>query len=454
MLKGTRTLYVACSGGPDSTALLYLFVLFRKSLNISLGIIHVNHGLRGKASDLDETKVQSLAKKLRLPFISGRVDVKGLARKKRYSIEEAAREARYGFFVKAAKPRKIDAIALGHTMDDQAETVLMRMLTGSGLTGLGGSRPVFERGDIRFIRPLIETSKDDVLRFLKERNIRFSIDETNRSDRFLRNRIRLKLMPYLETHFQPGTRRVLARLPEALRSDADFLESEANRQFFRLHKMRGGKIIFPRKPFQRLPEAMQFRLLRTAVQTLASIEFSQSHWLNFRELMANRKKFYVFFPGKVLCVTDANEMVLKKSGTRVLSTKQTRYAYKLDLGRACAIPESGSSICCRELAGRPSRLKKEREDFAVLDRERIKFPLVVRNRRSGDLFQPLGQDRPMKLKNFLINRKIPKEKRGFLPLVLSGGKIVWIAGVAVSDSVKVTEGTRKFLRISTRPIQA
>lgn len=451
MLKNVRSIYVACSGGPDSTALLHAFVSAKFPEKIRLGVIHFNHGLRGRAALADQNAVQKMAASLGLPFLAGRGDVKKLAKEKRYSIEEAAREARYGFFIEAAKGHKIDAIALGHTMDDHAETILMRLLSGTGLTGLAGSRAVFERNGIRFIRPLIEAERAGILGFLKKRKISFRLDRSNESERFLRNRIRLRLIPFLKKHYHPGISHVLARLPETFQADADFVDTEAARCYKRLSRSDKTGVSFPREKFEKLPPAIQFRLLKKAANACGTSEFAYAHWMEFRGLLGVRNRFEVFFPGNVVCRVSQTSIVIGRAIVKSVA-KTSFFSKHLNAGETLQIPAAGTSISCTLLSRKPARIKKNREDYAVLDADKVAFPLVLRNRKPGDRFQPLGRSGPKKLKDFFIERKIPREIRSALPLVLSAGKIVWVSGVGISETVKVTSETRNCVKLVAEEI--
>ena len=500
MFEHSKKIYVACSGGPDSTALFCLLTSYCKQHSIELGVIHVNHGLRGQDSDQDEKWVRKLDQNAGVHFISGKVNVAKEAKKKRLSIEEAARDMRYRFLTQSAKCYRIDTITLGHTMDDQAETVLMRFLTGSGLRGFGGSRPVFKSEGVRFVRPLIEIPKKEVLDFLKLKKMSYRTDRSNQSTQFLRNKIRLELLPYLEKKFSPGIRKVLARLPEVIQSDTEFLEQEARKEYqklaifrslravsktrrsnltqsvilrhepppkdgsvlwlrrihnrrsftsFRMTEFRNdGRILFPKGKFSKLHPALQFRLLQYALMSFTREEFGFTHWQAFKELFSRKSEFRISFPGHIDCAVSKSKISIghAKPETRTFSD-----LYALRLNNSTLIPEIGKKIQCKILSQKPRVFKKHREDYAIIDRSKINFPLTIRRRLPGDSFQPLGQAKPSKLKDFLIRRKIPREKRDSLPLVLSRNEIVWIGGVAISDRVKATNQTKNFIKLEVIP---
>lgn len=451
MLKNIRTLGVACSGGPDSTALLHVLVRFSGRHGIRLCVIHVHHGLRGRFSDLDETFCRNLAKSLKLPFVSGRIHVLREAKRRRLSLEEAARDLRYRFLIRTAKRRRLNAVALGHTQNDQAETVLMRIITGTGIQGLAGALPVFQREGIRFFRPLIELKKSEVLQFLRREKIRFRQDASNRSPKFLRNRIRHQLIPFLEKKFNPGIKKVLARIPDTVFADAQFLRQEAERRFRKLACVKGRSVLFPRPAFSKLPEAIQFRLIQLALKQVsragsAPAEFFFEHWQHVYELLVSGKPFVTSLPSGIWCRSSHAEIMFGNR-IRVEKKKPGFQNGRLRLGGSVRFRPSRILIHASRLTRKPAMLKKKREDFAVIDADKVRFPLEIRNRQPGDYFQPLGQPLSIKLKNFLINRKVPQGKRDRVPLALSDGKIIWVGGVAVADPVKITDQTRHFAKL-------
>ena len=224
MVQKEDAILAAVSGGPDSVAMVRVLLPFANSRNLTLGIAHLNHDLRGGESQRDEAFVKALAQKLGLPFFCKTMDIQGLAKKEHLSIEEAGRNARYAFFVQIADTHGYTKIATGHTLDDNAEQVLMNLLRGSGPKGLCGIPPI--RGN-RFIRPLIQLSKAQILTFLKDKNQAFMTDSSNTDESYLRNKIRHNLIPQLEQQFNPEIKASLDRLSHILRQEEDFLTDQA-----------------------------------------------------------------------------------------------------------------------------------------------------------------------------------------------------------------------------------
>lgn len=265
--KPREKILIACSGGPDSVALVHLLKDLAPFYSWKLGVLHFNHRLRSAAKD-DERFVRDLAKKMKLPFFNGAGDVVREAGKNKHSIEEAARAMRYTFFTKAAK-RMNSKVALAHTLDDQAETVLMRVLQGTGLRGLQGIRETNRMNGIVFARPLLIFTKKEILSFLRFRKIRYRKDESNDSLQFVRNRIRLKLLPMLRRDFNPRVVESLARIPAIVKEEnslLDQLEKDAWRKTVKKGKRKGLEL--KRSIFMSLPGPLQFRVLEKALKKL------------------------------------------------------------------------------------------------------------------------------------------------------------------------------------------
>ena len=265
------TVYVACSGGPDSVALFRLLRQLAPEWKLRLGLIHVHHSLRGKSADRDAEFVRRLAAKYKVPFVLGKKKVRQMARKEKFSIEEAAREARLEFFQETAKKRRIRKIALAHTQDDQAETVLMRILKGTGMRGLSGIRQQLVFGKLKLVRPMLQLTKKEILDWLAEEKISFREDASNRSVKFVRNRVRNKLLPLLEKEFNPRMKEALARIPEIINQENEMLADLESAAWSRVYLKKGKKAIqLDREAFSRFPAPLQFRLLNRALKQIDS----------------------------------------------------------------------------------------------------------------------------------------------------------------------------------------
>ncbi len=314
ILPGEK-IFVACSGGPDSVGLFALLQELAPRWRLRLGLLHFDHGLRGAASRQDRRFVQALAKKSGVPCFSGSVkNLRLKARKKKQSLEEAAREARYDFFMQAARRRRIPKIALAHTQDDQAETVLMRLVRGTGLRGLAGIRPVLKYGRLTFVRPLLSFAKEELLAYLRQKKITYRRDASNARAVYERNKIRLFFLPWLKKEINPRVSAALARLPEIALQENELLESlaqQAYRQAFLARK--GKKIFLKRAPMTALPSALGFRVLERALKQLdpaSGMDFEA--WQTIRPRLGERS----------FCHSLPRDIDLRLTASRVLVYKK------------------------------------------------------------------------------------------------------------------------------------
>lgn len=260
---------MACSGGPDSVALFHLLQTLAVKFSWKLGLVHFNHQLRPGAAQADERFVKALAREFKVPFFCGTGNVKQEAQTKKTSIEEAARHMRYDFFCRLAKVKKFPTVVLAHTLDDQAETVLMRVLQGTGLRGLQGVREVYRVGKVSFVRPLLAFTKKEILGFLRAAKCTYRKDTSNDSVKFLRNRIRLELIPQLQRDFNPRVAEALARIPAIVSGESALiseLEEEAWKKI--LKKRSGPKVELRRSAFLKCHPAIQFRIVERALKKL------------------------------------------------------------------------------------------------------------------------------------------------------------------------------------------
>ncbi len=296
LVSGKPRMIVAVSGGADSVALLHVLVALRPLLQSTLHVAHLDHGLRG-ASREDAQFVQRLGVQWNVPTTIERRPVRDICHREGWSLEDGARRMRYQFFLDVARRVSAEYVALAHTADDQAETVLMRLLRGTGLTGLGAmpiTRPLADAGEgagIWVIRPLLEVWRRDILAYLEAHRLSYREDATNRDSRFLRNRIRHELLPLLEQHYNPRVKGALTQLAEQSRWDERYLQDAARRQWKRLVKIQAPSAVWIRvSSFLRQPKALQRHLVRQAVQSVRGdlMRFEFRHWREIERLFVER----------------------------------------------------------------------------------------------------------------------------------------------------------------------
>lgn len=452
---------VAVSGGADSVALLLLLTELLKHLGIVLSVVHFNHKLRGRSSDADERAVVKLAKQLEVPFHVGRADVKAKARREKSNLEDAARRARYGFFSKLVAERHVDKIAVAHTADDQAETVLAHILRGTGLAGLGGIHPV--AGHV--IRPLLEFRRAELRAYLRSRKQPWREDATNRDTTRLRARVRKKLLPLLERQFQPEIVQHLATLAELARDDDSFLNILAEGRLSVAQAVNGeaeeSNVAFVRVPLRDLigPSASCSAIASRMVRLIAKKLKPRSGQLGAQHVEAVLKLAVegetgkrLPLPGGVEVCLEHEALFFRPSSTprRTAKTCAVEFAYAIDpnsSGNRISIPQLRCAFCFR-IIDWPSNTSETIDTRSVLDRDALPAPWILRNWRPGDRFRPLGHRNAHKMKQLLSKLRITGDRRIGWPVLTAGGKIVWSRGLPVAAEFAATERTRFGLVIS------
>ena len=292
MLTAGDTVLVGVSGGPDSVFLLHLLNSYKRKFGIKLFVAHMDHGLRGAESAKDAKFVKMLSRKLGLKLAYKKINVKSI--KTKLSLEELLREKRYAFFKTAAKKFKANIVTTAHTLDDQAETVMMRIIKGASLKGIVGIHPVRTEGKVRYVRPLLEVEKKEIVSYLKSHAVAYRIDRTNFKDDFLRNRVRNKVLPYLEK-INPRLKRALSNLSESLREDFDFIEEE-KRKRKGLIKKNGQSISILISDIVYQPKALQKEIVREAIKIAGGNikKLTFRHWKDVDNFIKEKQ------PGKIM----------------------------------------------------------------------------------------------------------------------------------------------------------
>ncbi len=455
MVRAGDLVLVAVSAGPDSTALLHALAQLRPVFSLRLRAVHIHHGIRGREADRDARAAGSLARKLKLPFSLRKVDAPAYASKRKLSLETAARELRYAALGAAAKRCRADRIATGHTLDDQAETVLLNLLRGAGPRGLAGIPPV--RG--RIIRPLLGVSRAEVERYLKDQGLSYRLDRSNADLAHTRNQLRHRIMPALK-RIQPAVVPHLAALAEIMRDEDTFVSQQAEAALASVTSCRGNERIALRlDAFAAQPTALQRRLLRLALAHIKGdgldLELERVEAVLMLAL-SGRTGAVIELPEGIRAERAYGELVIRRCTSDApcaLSTRQSRISdprqWALPVPGDLSIPDLGV-----RLTATLSRSKKlpTKANAALLDADAIQTPLLVRARRPGDRFRPTGMRAATKLQDFLVNAKVPRAERDRIPLVLSVGRIVWVVGHRVSEDAKVTGETRRTVRLEARKL--
>ncbi len=440
MVKQGQRVLAGVSGGPDSMAMLHALYSLRCELGIELAVAHLNHNLRGHESRRDMEFVRAKAAQYGLEFFGRRLGKGTLRRTRSGGPQAAARQKRLSFLHETARKFGAARIALGHTMDDQAETMLMRFMKGSGLAGLSGIWPL--RG--LHMKPLIHVSRAEVMRFIEEEGIDFVVDSSNLKDDYLRNRIRHHLLPYLQENYNPSIIESLARTAESLRHDNDYIEAIAGHLGVLVKKTRT-KIVLDAARLRDLHQALLTRVFLGAAGTLGQrASISSAHIEAFTSLVkGKRPNTEVTLPRGI--------HAWREYGRVVISTRPPAGTgpFEVELmvpGKTVIKGVGGISVTL--LDAPPGRFSPS---SAYFDAATVPEPLVARSFRPGDRIRPLGMVGTKKIKEIFIDERVPFQKRGTTPIVAAGGEVLWVAGLRQSRAYSLTEKTGRVLQLSFRP---
>jgi tRNA(Ile)-lysidine synthase len=430
---------VAVSGGSDSVALMHLLLEIGPVAGFDVaGIVHVNHGLRAEASDADEAFCRGLAAAAARPIHVSRVDAAGHAREMRRSVEVAARALRYRAFEAAAERLGATLVATGHTEDDQAETVLLRLLRGAGTRGLAGI--LARRG--RFIRPLLECRRAELAAYLAERGATFREDASNADVAIPRNRVRHELMPVIE-RLSPRGVRALARCAFLAAEDEAYFRAQVIAAAGSVVLSRGAESAaaeLDAAALNRLPAALARRLVRDLAEQVSGTAWAARHVDALRRLArADKPAGHLDLPG---ASADCDGRVVRlraEPNGRAASPVPAGFEVPLAVPGQVTVPGGLATIAALvEPVG--DRIRAPRPDVGVVQASALALPLSVRNRRAGDRIRPLGAPGSRKLQDVFVDRKVPRRERDEVPLVVdAAGRIVWVAGLSIAHECRVTD---------------
>jgi tRNA(Ile)-lysidine synthase len=426
MLAPDETVVVGVSGGADSLGLLHILTEIEE-YNLKLIISHINHGIRPEEGKRDAEFVEEIAKKLNLPFELKEVNTPELKKILNLSLEEAARILRYGFFKEVLCKYGANRVATGHTLDDQAETVLMRIIRGSGTSGLSAIPPV-SKGYI--IRPLIQTPRSEIEEYLRAKGVKWIEDSTNRAKDFLRNRIRHELIPELQ-EYNPKIKEALSRTASILRVEEDFIKSRAKNWFEYVFGSSGeNELLGTISHYKLIPEALRPPFIRIAIEKLKGDlrKISFNHIISVDELLLSET------PSGEISLP--HEIVVTKGYDLFLFTRKSElkreFSHTISSPGKWSFPDFDCEVEITEV-----KSLSENKFVGIFDADSVEFPFGVRNFRPGDRFIPLGMKTLKKVKRFFIDEKIPRFLRNRIPVFLSKGEIMWIGGMRIDERFKL-----------------
>lgn len=437
MLKGGERVLVGLSGGPDSVCLLVVLHRLKDEFNLNIHAVYVDHNLRPGETPGEIAYCREICDEMKVDFRVKSVDVKGYVREHGINKQEAARDLRYKAFHEAATEIRADRICLAHNADDQAETVFMRLMRGSGAAGLSGIPA--KRGNV--IRPLLEIERREIEDFLGRENIRFIIDSSNLQTDYFRNKFRLMIMPELKK-MNPNLVQSVNKTVSILQEEERYLDIIVTKTLMKMiSRKTDRRIELFLTPMEAMDIVILRRLLRRAIdetEGLRGIGFIHIEDI-IRLVKSGRSGDRLYLPKGIRVIKDYSLLVITSEKPRKIAS------YELRVPGEVAIMGAGLVI--------KSSFEEEAEDFGdgkksvLLNADSMNFPLKVRPRMPGDCFYPLGFGKRRKLQDFFVDEKVPRDERDSIPLVLSGDDIVWIAGYRADNRFRVTGSTKKFLRL-------
>jgi len=442
---------VAVSGGVDSTVLLDCLVKLKDGLSLDLTVAHLDHGLRGSSSREDAEFVRRRANELELESIVERRPVGEVTEGSQSSLEATAREVRYDFLSEAADRAGAEFVALGHNRNDQAETILMHLIRGTGLRGLAGMKEV--KGP--YIRPLVRCSREQILEYARQAGLDYREDETNQDTTYFRNKIRHQLIPDLETNYNRAIVDHLVGVGKLAREAQSYFRKKVKEitDEIKIGGEREGEC-FDRKKLLKYHPYLQKKTVREFIREARGClkDVTMDHVEEVLEKIRKEPaRTRLDLPGIEFEISRNRACFLREPE----KVKQVRYRYEVEPESTLEIREA-NIIISLELHSDPETIPPE--DFSsdslteVVDWSKVEQPLVVRNRREGDSFVPLGMDGTKKLKDFFIDSKVPFERRGRTPLVCDESGIIWVVGHRIDERYKLDRSTSKALLLKARRI--
>ena len=435
---------VAVSGGPDSVLLLEFMRGLAREMGLRLAVVHFNHHLRGAESDEDERFVQELARRHGLEFLRGEANVSEVARERRRNIEATARDLRYRFFFSWASQGRLEKVATAHTANDQAETVMMRLVRGASTSGLAGIYPVLEG---KIVRPFLCLTRPEIEQEIRRRKLDFRIDASNSDLRLRRNKVRRELLPLLEKEFNPRVVMLLKEAADRAREDEAYLEEQARERALPWRVREGSEEKIPLRPLLEFPPAVARRVLRqmilSARGTLRGVAYTHLEALLRFATQAQSGRSLVL-PGGIEALKEFDWLILAPGPQAHVDGE---FAYSVKAPGEVSVPLLGRTFRFEILEPEGRQKAYNRSEKAGLDPRKLSGELLFRNWHAGDRFRPLGSRKLSKLKELFRQHKIPLAQRKLWPVLESGKEIVWVRGFPPASLVAATTRSKQVLII-------
>ncbi len=447
LLKNAENILLGVSGGPDSLVMLELFFKYKKYFGINIAAAHLDHLFR-EESTLEADFVEEKAKSMGIDFYRKKVDVPKVVEKEKMSAESAARRERFNFFREIYLKFDYDLLALAHHRDDQVETVLLNIFRGSGLRGLSGIEKRLSLNGLEIIHPLLNLSKKEIMEYCREHSLKPRIDKTNKENIYSRNIIRNKILPIIEEEINPSVRKVIARNADLIAKEEKFLDKSAENKFLKaLISSNDKRLKLDLNILKEYESVILRRVLRKAYQKLNNSldDFYLDHILELEKLLSDTSTGRgIDLPADIKVFINYQELIFCKND--LLKEEKITEKIKLTLNTKNHF-DYGFTIVTDTAKAEDIEFSLD-NNTAVLDLDKLNLPLYLRSRKPGDSFVPLGMKGEKKVKDFLIDEKVPRYERESIPVIIDvEDNIVWLSGFRISEDYKVTDNTDKVLII-------
>lgn len=447
MISDGDKIIVGLSGGPDSVCLLHILNRLKETRNIEIYAAHLNHQIRGIEAQKDALFVSELCNSLGIPVFIKSVDVPKYCEEKGLSLEEGARNIRYDMFFEIKRRTGADKIAIGHNMNDQAETVLMRIMRGTGLQGLRGIEYTRENG---IIRPILDIERKDIEAYCEHYNLNPKIDQTNLESIYTRNRIRLELLPYMQQYFNSNVVESIVRMSNSMKSDGDYLDLEATKAYEEVSIKDNKKVEINIEKLSSYHEAIQNRIIRYAIKDiLGDTNFvDQKHIEEVMQLLDSTKNGKMLnLPRGVFAYRRVDSILFTLEEIR---EEELEYNYSIPKDGFIKIKELGLLIDTDVISIEKYKTLKKDSTIKAIDFDKVKGGITVRNRKAGDKIKLKGGTK--KIKDLFIDLKIPREMRSRVPLLVDEDEVILAGEYRMSENYKIDDNTKNVLKLSIKKL--
>ena len=439
LFRSGEKILVGFSGGADSTALLLALWHLKSKYGYSILAAHINYGLRGDDSKFDEQFVRQFCFDRNISLV-----VKDIKINPKSNVENHAREVRFEYFNNLCKLYKINKIALGHNREDQAETLLFRLFRGSGYTGIKGISPITK--DI--VHPLLSFSREDIISYLETETIQWCEDLSNKDNKYSRNKIRNQMIPWIKEHLNPNVVTKLYEAAEIFSETDDILESLATRRFLKAQiKHSKDECRLSSKIIKKTKSVLRYYVYKEAYSRIKgdAKDFYHNNFIEIENLLISDGSKQIFLPNNIFVFKEYDELIFtnvdisefeNKGNEKEITSLRSRFTFE------------DYRIIMKKLKKMPNKRNLfEDKNVAYLDFDKTSFPITIRHRKQGDKFYPLGMQHKKKLKDFLIDEKVPKFDRDKVLIFCDQEKIIWIAGHRIDNRVVTSKQTQNILQI-------